>query len=190
MKTIGIKLADGSFYPILEEGTPRQTTLDLTTVNDNQTTVQVDLYRSETGSMKDAEYVDTMQIDNLVKHPNGEPDLSLTINLDENNKLSAEINDPESGAHSNITVTLVSRTLEERSNPTNFEINMPEDEGTTDTDRAIKPEELENLETDESVPPENAKTENEPVQEESENTKLNDTEFTDTLSFAQNEMDP
>ncbi|MCI1209100.1 MAG: LysM peptidoglycan-binding domain-containing protein [Treponema sp.] len=126
MNTIGIKLADGSFYPILEEGKPAGTTLDLTTVSDNQTTVQVDLYRSETGSMEDAEYVDSLQIDNLVEHPNGEPDISLKVNLDDDNNLSAEINDPESGGHSQSTVTLVTRTLEERSTPTNFEIAVPD----------------------------------------------------------------
>ena len=54
MKTIGIKLADGSFYPILKEGTAEKKELNLTTVKDNQTTVQVDLYRSETESMQDA----------------------------------------------------------------------------------------------------------------------------------------
>ena len=51
MKTIGIKLADGSFYPILEEGTAKTYQLDLTTVKDGQTKVQIDLYRSESGSM-------------------------------------------------------------------------------------------------------------------------------------------
>ena len=57
MKTIGIKLADGSFYPILEEGTAKTYQLDLTTVKDGQTKVQIDLYRSESGSMEDAQYV-------------------------------------------------------------------------------------------------------------------------------------
>ena len=114
MKTIGIKLADGTFYPILNEGTPDKKTLDLTTAKDNQTTVMVDLYRSETGTMEDAEYVDTLQVDHLIAHPNGEPDLSFNISLDKDNKLSAEINDPESGEHSDTTITLVSRTLEQR----------------------------------------------------------------------------
>ena len=40
MKSIGIKLADGTFYPLLEEGNPEKRTLDLTTVMDNQTKVQ------------------------------------------------------------------------------------------------------------------------------------------------------
>ncbi|MBP3710478.1 MAG: LysM peptidoglycan-binding domain-containing protein [Treponema sp.] len=106
MKQIGIKLADGSFYPLLEEGTPSKTTLDLTTASDNQTTVAVDLYSSETGSIENAEYIDTLQIDNLVSHPNGEPSISFSIALDENDELSVEINDPESGIHSNKKVSL------------------------------------------------------------------------------------
>jgi hypothetical protein len=126
MKSIGIKLADGSFYPVVEEGAPAQKTLDLTTAHDNQTTVMVDLYRSETGTMEDAEYVDTLQIDNLIAHPNGEPDLSFNISLDENKKLSAAINDPESGEHSDTTITLVSRTLEERMSQSDFSLSQPE----------------------------------------------------------------
>ena len=41
MKTIGIKLADGTFYPILEEGSAQEKILDLTTAHNNQTTVMV-----------------------------------------------------------------------------------------------------------------------------------------------------
>lgn len=122
MKTIGIKLADGSFYPVMQEGQPCKKTLGLTTVKDNQTRIVVDLYRSKTNSMEDAEYVDTLQIDGLVSHPNGEADISLNIGLDENNELHAELNDPETGSDSTVTVTLVSRTLEERLEPTNFEV--------------------------------------------------------------------
>ena len=122
MKEIGIKLADGSFYPIMEDGTPCNKKLVLTTVKDNQTHVLVDLYRSKTGTMEDAEYIDSLQIDNLVQHPNGSVELSLNIGLDENNKLSASMNDPETGASSTADVTLVSRTMEERLEPTNYEV--------------------------------------------------------------------
>lgn len=117
MKTIGIKLADGTFYPIMEEGSAEKKELSLTTVKDNQTTVQVDLYRSATGSMEDAEYIDSLEIKNLVKHPNGEADISLDISLDENNELKAELHDPETGGDSTTTVTLVSRTLEQLNSP-------------------------------------------------------------------------
>lgn len=111
MKSIGIKLADGSFYPLLEEGNPEKRTLDLTTVMDNQTKVQVEVYRTETGTMENAEYLDTLEITNLKPHENGEPTLCLAIDVDENNELSAEIKDPETGKTSEIQVTLHSRTL-------------------------------------------------------------------------------
>ncbi|MBR1912386.1 MAG: LysM peptidoglycan-binding domain-containing protein [Treponema sp.] len=122
MESIGIKLADGSFYPILEDGKPEKKNLALTTVKDNQTTVHVDLYRSQSGSMDDAEYVDTLEITNLNPHGNGEPSLTLDIELDNENKLNARINDPETGLESVKNVTLVSRTPEERSMPANFSL--------------------------------------------------------------------
>lgn len=123
MKTIGIKLADGSFYPVLEDNSNQEKTLDLTTANNNQTTVMVDLYRSSLCSMEDAEYVDTLQIDNLVEHPNGEPDITFTISIDEDNQLSAKIVDRETGSQSKTSITLVSRTEEQRLQPDNYSIS-------------------------------------------------------------------
>ena len=110
---IGIKLADGSFYPVMEEGQPFSKKLELTTVRDDQTTVHLDLYRSATGSMEDAEYVDTLVVENLVPHPKQEHSLNLNIKLDENNMLSAEIDDPETGAISNSKVSLITLKKEE-----------------------------------------------------------------------------
>lgn len=128
MESIGIKLADGSFYPILEDGKPEKKNLALTTVKDNQTTVHVDLYRSKSGSMDDAEYVDTLEITNMNPHGNGEPSLTLDIELDADNKLNARINDPETGLESVKNVSLVSRTPEERSMPANFNLEPTEED--------------------------------------------------------------
>ena len=114
MKTIGIKLADGSFYPVLQENIPSEKSLDLTTAHNNQTKVMVDLYRSELCTMEDAEYVDSLEIDGLIAHPNGEPDISFVVSLDDENKLSAKIVDEETGSQSKTTISLVSRTAEER----------------------------------------------------------------------------
>ncbi len=100
MDKIGIKLADGSFYPILEDGKPEKKNISLTTVKDNQSIVHVDLYRSSDGTMDDAKYVETLQIDNLKPHGNGEPNLSFSLELDEDNELRAAIEDPETGKKS------------------------------------------------------------------------------------------
>ena len=127
MKYIGIKLADGSFYPILEKGKSDKKTLDLTTVTDNQTTVQVDLYGSDTGTMEGAEYVDTLEIRQLEPHPNGEPDLHLEVSLDADDKLHAQVVDPETGKSSE-TQTVISHALEQR--------NTSETQFTEDSDTA------------------------------------------------------
>lgn len=135
MKTIGIKLADGSFYPVLEEGKPSEKTLNLTTAHNNQTKIMVDLYRSADCSMEDAEYVDSLQIENMVAHPNGEPDISFIISLDDENQLSAKIVDPETGNQSNTTISLVSRTMEERLKTDEYGIS--EDEENSDNSAAV-----------------------------------------------------
>ena len=144
MKTIGIKLADGTFYPVLEEGEPKKRMLDLTTAKDNQTKVQIDLYRSETGTMDDAEYVDTLEVTKLNPHPNGEPELHLSVGLDENNHLTAEVVDPETGKKSETTVTLITRTEEEREAPADFSIKgMTEELATNNAEEAtFSPDEL------------------------------------------------
>lgn len=167
MKTIGIKLADGSFYPIMQEGSAEKRKLNLTTVKDNQTTVQVDLYRSESGTMQDAEYVDSLEIKNLVKHPNGEPDISLDISLDENNELKAELHDPETGKDSTTTVYLVSRSLEQRSEPSevteaitedsnednldDFSSDLDFDAETFDLDQSLSSEPQETFDSDDDL---------------------------------------
>lgn len=149
MKTIGIKLADGSFYPVLQEGEAGETKLDLTTAHNNQTRVMVDLYRSSTSSMEDAEYVDTLQIDHMKEHPNGEPSISFVVSIDENKELSARIVDPETGAQSDTNITLVSRTLEERLVTDDYDVSKQEE--SVFEEAAEEPEKSEVTETPEET---------------------------------------
>ncbi|GMO58547.1 MAG: hypothetical protein Ta2A_04150 [Treponemataceae bacterium] len=98
MAFLGIKLADGTFYPIITESEQGTTKLDLTTVENGQTTVQVDLYRSP--DCKKTEFIDTLQLENLVPHKEGEQDVSLMLTLSKNGNLTAEIYNAESGLRS------------------------------------------------------------------------------------------
>ena len=143
---IGIKLADGSFYPVMEEGKPFSKKLELTTVRDDQTTVHLDLYRSATGSMEDAEYVDTLVVENLVPHPKQEHSLNLNIKLDENNMLSAEIDDPETGAISNSKVSLVTLKKEDLAAEPDYSITPEENvENLDEIDEIIDENVIDNL---------------------------------------------
>ena len=168
MRTIGIKLADGSFYPVLEEFSNSEKQLDLTTAHNNQTKVMVDLYRSKNCSMDDAEYVDSLQIENLVAHPNGEPDISFTVSIDGDNKLSARIKDSETGNQSKTTITLVSRTIEERLTTDEYKISDSKEKPKTKKHGFLAmAEKIRENEMD------SKKTESEKVTPKSEETELN-----------------
>ncbi|GMO63922.1 MAG: hypothetical protein Ta2A_11400 [Treponemataceae bacterium] len=106
-KTIAIRLADGTFYPILSGTSAAKKTLTLTTVQDNQTIVQVDLYSGDSAIMENPEYVDTLQIDILPAHANGELDIAFSVALDEDGLLSANIFESESGSRSAVSVPVI-----------------------------------------------------------------------------------
>ena len=114
MKKLGIKLADGSFHPIMEEEPSTAKALKITTSQDNQTTVHVDIYRGDDDSMENAEYVDTIEVSALNPHPEGEATLDLELSVDENNELHATVKDEETGQSGELKVNLIKRSDAER----------------------------------------------------------------------------
>jgi len=104
--SIGIKLADSKFFPVLEEGEPASKILDLTTVREGQTSVQINLFRNNQDSVAEAEYVGTLIIEDIADKPAGDPTIELTLTLDEANELSAEAVDLDSGSRQVLTVSL------------------------------------------------------------------------------------
>lgn len=117
MKKIGIKLADGAFFPILKEGTPDKKKINLTTVKDNQTTVQVSLFASESSSMEDAILIDTLKINKLDRQPNGQPNINLTVSLDKKNFVEATLKDDDTKEQATISADLQAVLLASDKNP-------------------------------------------------------------------------
>lgn len=103
---IGIKLSDGSFYPVLTAGKQAEKQLKLTTARDGQTSIRLHLYRSSDETMNDAEYIDSLRIDNLNYHVMNEPTISLTVSSDMAGNISAQLEDPETGTRSSKTVSI------------------------------------------------------------------------------------
>jgi hypothetical protein len=99
-KTIGIKLADDTFYPIVSTDSPGTKELGLTTVQENQSEVRVDLYRGDDLAPGTVEYLDTLRLDQLQPHPAGDLDIDLTLTLDEDDLFVVDLFDPESGERS------------------------------------------------------------------------------------------
>jgi outer membrane biosynthesis protein TonB len=107
--TIGIKIANGEFYSIVEENSEVKKRLVLTTVHNNQQSVQIDLYRSSAGTMADAFYIGSLVLDDIKPRPKGEPSIELVISSASNGNISADAVDLDaSGERQTLNVSLKS----------------------------------------------------------------------------------
>jgi hypothetical protein len=95
--TIGIKIANGDFYPIIGENSPVKKRLVLTTVHDRQSNVQIDLYRSISKSMLDAQYIGSLVVEDINSKPKGEPSIEMIISVDGDGNIKAEAHDLDAG---------------------------------------------------------------------------------------------
>lgn len=127
---IGIKLADGSFYPILDESSKSAKQLVLTTVKDDQSNVKIDLYRSseDQALMDDAEeeYIGSLHVENLPEAPKGEAEIKLTISIDDEAHLLAEAVDSSSGESQSLSVSLESSAEGSSFDVPDFELGQEE----------------------------------------------------------------
>jgi len=108
---IGIKIANGEFYPIMEENSSIKKRIILTTVHDNQPSVQIDLYRSPASTMPDAQYIGSLVVENVKPKPKGEPSIEMIISSDTSGEIAAEAVDLDtgsSGEHYMLNVSLKS----------------------------------------------------------------------------------
>ncbi|MBQ6029227.1 MAG: Hsp70 family protein, partial [Treponema sp.] len=101
----------------MEEGQPDKKKINLTTVKDNQTTVQVSLYASDSSSMEDAILIDTLKINKLDRQPNGQPDINLSLSLDKNDKIEATLKDEATKEEASISANLREVLLASDKNP-------------------------------------------------------------------------
>ena len=113
---IGIKIANGKFYPIIEENSLIKKRLILTTVHDNQPSVQIDLFRSTAGIMADAQYIGSLVVENIKPRPKGEPSIEMVISSNSRGEIIADAIDLDTtagGEHYVLTVSL--KSLDETS---------------------------------------------------------------------------
>jgi len=140
---IGIKLADGTFFPILDEDALSEQYLELTTVRENQESVQINLFKQ---FEKEApEYIGSLIVEDVSTGAAGDPTINLKIKLDEEKNLSAEAIDEGSGSHQSLKVSL--KNLDEASldgldfDFASFDSPLTSDEGIIDTDDFMMPAE-------------------------------------------------
>lgn len=120
-RSIGIKLANGQFYPILEDGIPARKRLVVTTVKDDQPSVQIDLYRGEATMAEASAYIGSLVIENIPPRPKGEPDIRLELALDGSGELTASAREEASGESQSLRVSLKALSEEEKYEIPDFE---------------------------------------------------------------------
>jgi hypothetical protein len=121
--TIGIKIANGEFYSIIDENSNVKKRLVLTTVHDNQRSVQIDLYKSSVRTMADALYIGSLVVEDIGEKPKGEPSIEMIIACDAEGQISAEALDLDTGSggqHQYLSVSL--KSLDED----NRDLNLPD----------------------------------------------------------------
>lgn len=110
-KKIGIKIADGSFYPILDGDTKQKKRMVLTTVKDGQESVQIDLYRGAGETLEEAQYIGSLMVENISPAAKGEAEIELDLGMDDEGQLESIAMDKASGAKQSLSVSL--RNLDE-----------------------------------------------------------------------------
>jgi hypothetical protein len=108
--TIGIKLANREFYPVLEENSPARKRLVLTTVHDDQKSVQIDLYKSQLLIMTDALYIGSLVIEDISPKPRGAASVELLISSTPGGEIIADAVDLDArtGEHCRLDISLAS----------------------------------------------------------------------------------
>jgi outer membrane biosynthesis protein TonB len=133
--TIGIKLANGDFYPIMEENSSVKKRLVLTTVHDGQESVQIDLFRSNSRSMLDAQYIGSLVVEDIQSRSRGEPSVDLIISSGKNGNITADAWDHDADEGSDHHILNVSlKTLDETEQEDNipdFDLEKPEQDTST-----------------------------------------------------------
>jgi hypothetical protein len=98
----------------VEENSPEKKRLVLTTVHDNQRSVQIDLYKSDGRTMEDAFYIGSLVMENLKPRPKGAPSIELVITATVKRDITAEAIDLDpsvKGEHQTLSVSL--RSMDE-----------------------------------------------------------------------------
>ena len=129
--TIGIKVADGSYYPVLEHGFTGTKKLTLTTVKNNQGKVQIDLYRGNDSALSGAHYIGSLIIENIPPASKGEPEIELFIGIDEDGQLSARASDNRTGESQRFSTRITTLSAEDTYEEPEFEV---EDTGSSGVD--------------------------------------------------------
>lgn len=103
---IAIRTADRKLVPVLSGSEGVKQRVVLTTVHENQSSVHIDLFQMESEVDEQSDYIGSLVIEHLKPAAAGQPDISLTIGIDEQGNLNATASDSSSGDYQSLSVSL------------------------------------------------------------------------------------
>lgn len=103
---IGIRIADGTFYPILEVGMKEKKKLVLTTAKDNQDKIRIDLFSSRNNTLKGADFIGSLLIEDIISSQKGEQEIEVTIGIDDDGSLNAIASYTKKGVKRSLSANL------------------------------------------------------------------------------------
>ncbi|MBN1411799.1 MAG: Hsp70 family protein [Spirochaetales bacterium] len=120
---IGIKIGDGSFYPVIEETSQTKKRFVLTTVRDGQESMQIDFYRSMDKTIENAEYIGSLVIENIEPKPRGTAEIEVILGVSEDKSLNAVAKNLASGDKQSLSVSLTNLSEQEIYDIPEFELD-------------------------------------------------------------------
>lgn len=121
MAQIGIKLADHTFYPVIDDEKPQKKRVVLTAAQEGQQSIQVDLIRRSEGIDQS---VGTLVLEDVPDDSSQE--FEFIIGIESNGTVTAEIKDAADGRSRSISVDLNDLQPEDS-------FSLPEEEGISDS---------------------------------------------------------
>ncbi len=100
---IGIRLADRSLFPVLEEDAPGRRHVVLVTATDDQTRALIELYRIIDD---EGEPLETIVVDNVPPRPSGEAELDLDMTVTADRTLLVRVRDGDTGNVQSVSLDL------------------------------------------------------------------------------------
>ncbi|MDR1218284.1 MAG: LysM peptidoglycan-binding domain-containing protein [Treponema sp.] len=105
MATIGIKIANGNFYPLLDENDPQKKKFALIPARKGQKRAQIDFYKSDLRDMEDAQHIGRLLFGNEKREMDGDA-LDLAIESNGQGKISASAKNLKTGEDRQLVIWL------------------------------------------------------------------------------------
>jgi len=139
-ESIGIKEANGKFYPIFDVNSPGQKRMVLATAHENQKSVQIDLYKSNMNTMADAMYIGSLVMENITPKAKGAPSIQMTVSMDGEGSVNVDAIDLGNPANEHHLSISLDSFEDDKTNYPDFEAEMPVYSSDENTERKARKE--------------------------------------------------